>query len=239
MTEKVHYGELLPHELEERIAHRPVAYLPIGTLEWHGVQNALGADFIQARGLFQRAAQRFGGVVFPPIWLGPDRISGRDDGPDLIGMDTADVTTPNRQLPGSCYWIPNGLFLQIVEAVLTPARRAGFRCVIADGHGPSRRGWREMVDHWEKQFGLNLISAMRDFPGQWRTQNDHAGRNETSVMIAVRPDLVDLSQLPSDRDVWPQGVGGEDPRDSTAEFGEELIEDTLALIGARLDELGI
>ena len=102
MTEKVHYGELLPHELEERIAHRPVAYLPIGTLEWHGVQNALGADFIQARGLFQRAAQRFGGVVFPPIWLGPDRISGRDDGPDLIGMDTADVTTPNRQLPGSC-----------------------------------------------------------------------------------------------------------------------------------------
>ena len=57
--------------------------------------------------------------------------------------------------------------------------------------------------------------------------------------MAVAPDLVDLSQLPGDRDVWPQGVGGEDPRDSTAEFGEELIEATVALIGAKLDELGV
>jgi len=239
MNEKVRYEELLPHEFEARLAKRPVGYLPIGTLEWHGVQNALGADFLQARGLFERAARRFGGIVLPPLWLGPDRITGREDGPDLVGMDTADSTTPNRQLPGSCYWIPSGLFLMLVEAVLAQARRAGFRCIVADGHGPSRRAWAEMVDAWEKQFGLALVSAMRDFPGQWRTQMDHAGRNETSIMMAVAPALVDLAQLPGDRDVWPQGVGGEDPRDSTAEFGEELIEATLALIGAKLDELGV
>lgn len=239
MTEKVRYEELLPHEFEERLAKRPVGYLPIGTLEWHGVQNALGADFLQARGLFEQAAKRFGGIVLPPLWLGPDRITGREGGPDLVGMDTADSTTPNRQLPGSCYWIPRGLFLMLVEAALAQARRAGFRCIVADGHGPSRRAWAEMVDAWEKQFDLALVSAMRDFPGQWRTQMDHAGRNETSIMMAVAPALVDLAQLPGDRDVWPQGVGGEDPRDSTAEFGEELIEATLALIGAKLDELGV
>ena len=239
MTDKVHYEELLPHEFEERLAQRPVGYLPIGTLEWHGVQNALGADFIQARGVFERAAKRFGGIVFPPLWLAPDRISAAEDGPDLIGMDTADVTTPNRQLPGSCYWIPKGLFLSVVEAILAQAKRAGFRCVVADGHGPSRGAWGEMVDSWEKQFGLLLISATRDFRGQWRTQMDHAGRNETSIMMAVRPDLVDLSQLPTDRAVWPQGVGGEDPRDSTPGFGDELIEATVALIGQRLDELGV
>ena len=32
---------------------------------------------------------------------------------------------------------------------------------------------------------------------------------------------------------------GEEPRDATAEFGESLIEATLKLIGARLDELGV
>jgi creatinine amidohydrolase len=239
MADKVHYEELLPHEFEERLRHRPVGYLPIGTLEWHGVQNALGADFIQARGLFERAARRFGGIVFPPLWLGPDRITGAEDGPDLIGMDTADVTTPQRQLPGSCYWVPKGLFLSVLEAVLVQAKRAGFRCIVADGHGPSRRAWGEMADSWEKQFGLSLVSAMRDFPNQWRTQMDHAGRNETSIMMAVRPDLVDLSQLPEDRAVWPQGVGGEDPRGSTADFGDELIEATVALIGQKLDELGV
>ena len=239
MTEKVRYEELLPHEFEELVAHRPVGYLPIGTLEWHGVQNALGADFLQARGLFDRAARRFGGIVFPPLWLGPDRITGQAAGPDLIGMDTADVTTPPRQLPGSCYWVPKGMFLTLVEAVLAQAQRAGFRCLVADGHGPSRGAWGEMVDSWEKQFGLALVSAARDFPGQWRTQMDHAGRNETSIMMTVAPELVDLSQLSPDRQVWPQGVGGEDPRDSTSDFGTELIEATVALIGAKLDELGI
>ena len=31
MTEKVDYGELLPHEFEARLAQRPVGYLPLGT----------------------------------------------------------------------------------------------------------------------------------------------------------------------------------------------------------------
>lgn len=230
---------MLPHEFEARLAHRPVGYLPIGTLEWHGVQNALGADFLQSRGLFRRAAQRFGGIVLPPIWLAPDRITGQDQGPDLVGMDTALTTNPHRQLPGSLYWIPKGLFLSLVEAVLAQATRAGFKCIVADGHGPSRNAWAEMADSWEKQFGLKLISAKRDFGAKWRTQQDHAGRNETSIMMAVAPELVDLSQLPANRNEWPQGVGGEDPRDSTAAFGEELIESTLTLIGARLDEFGV
>ena len=239
MTEKVHYGELLPHEFGERLADRPVGYLPLGTLEWHGVQNALGADFIQSGGLFEKAARKFGGIVFPPVWLGPDRISVETNGQDLIGMDTADTTVPAQQLPGSCYWSPKGLFLAWVEAILAQAKRAGFRCMLADGHGPSRNAWAEMVDGWEKQFDLKLISAKRDFSKEWRTQRDHAGRNETSIMMRVAPNLVDMGRLPTDRRQWPLGVAGEDPRDSTPEFGEQLIEDTLKLIGNKLDELGV
>lgn len=239
MTDKVDYEELLPHEFEARLAQRPVGYLPIGTLEWHGVQNALGADFLQSRGLFRCAAQRFGGIVLPPIWLGPDRLIAQESGPDLVGMDAADSTTPHRQLPGSMYWAPKGLFIMWLEAVLTQARRAGFKCIVADGHGPSRGAWAEMVDSWESQFGLKLVSAHRDFPGKWRTQMDHAGRNETSILMAVSPEHVDLSLLPEDRSEWPQGVAGEDPRDSSVAFGEELIEATLALIGDKLDELGV
>ncbi|HET6487651.1 MAG TPA: creatininase family protein [Spirochaetia bacterium] len=239
VTEKIDYEELLPHELAQRLGHRPVGYLPLGTLEWHGVQNALGADFIQARGIFRRAAQRFGGVVLPPLWVGPDRIACQESGPDLIGMDYADTTTPNRQLPGSCYWIPKGLFLSLVEGVLAQARRAGFRCIVADGHGPSRNAWAEMVPTWEKQFGLLLVSTVRDFADRWPTQQDHAGRNETSIMLAVEPRLVELSLLPKSRSEWPQGVAGEDPRDATADHGEELIEKALGLLGGRLEQLGI
>ena len=235
MTGKIDYEELLPHEFLARLNQRPVGYLPLGTLEWHGEQGALGADSLQSRELFRRAARKFGGIVLPPIWLGPDRINDQD----LVGMDTADSTTPHRQLPGSLYWIPNEQFLALIESILRQAKRAGFECIVADGHGPSRKAWAEMADSWEKQFDLHLVSAKRDFPGKWRTQNDHAGRNETSILMAVAPELVDLSLLPKDPNEWPQGVGGEDPRDATSAFGEELIEATLGLIGGKLDELGV
>lgn len=239
MSEKVDYGTLLPREFVVRLSERPVAYLPLGTLEWHGEQNALGADYIQVRELFRRAARRFGGIVLPPLWVGPDRIRRREGESDLIGMDYWDTTTPHRPLPGSLYWIPDRLFEELVDAVLAQCARAGFRCVVADGHGPSRDAWTAGADKREKRFGLKLVSAGRDFPSRWRAMTDHAGRNETSIMMATNPDLVDLARLPADRGVWPQGVAGEDPRDATAAFGEELLEETLELIGGRLDELGI
>jgi creatinine amidohydrolase len=110
---------------------------------------------------------------------------------------------------------------------------------VADGHGPSRNVWAKNADTWEAQFDLSLVSAARDFPDSWLSQLDHAGRNETSIMMAADPDLVDLSRLPRDPSIWPQGVAGEDPRTATPEYGEALLEKTLALIGERLDQLGV
>jgi len=236
--QKVHYPELLPHEFRARLAARPVGYLPMGTLEWHGEQNALGADALQSHALFTRAAERFGGIVFPPLFLGPDRARLEPDGSVLIGMDDADVTTPHRQLDGSCYWVSRGLFLQLVEGVLTQARRAGFRVVVADGHGPSRRAFREHAPGWEAQLGLHLISPGHRIEGEWRSMVDHAGKNETSLMMAHYPALVDLGRLPADRSVWPQGVAGEDPRDATAAHGEECVAASLALIEEALEQSG-
>ncbi len=233
---KLRYADLLPHEFEARLKERRVGYIPIGTLEWHGPQSPLGADFIQAGAILERAAERFGGIVLPPIWLGPDDITTGDDGCSFIGMDHS--LTPPRQLAGSLYWVPEGLFLMIMEAILVQAERAGFRCIVVEGHGPSRDVWGREARRWRHQYKLHLISAA-DFPGAWATQNDHAGRNETSILMAVAPGLVDLSRLPKSRKEKPLGVSGEDPRDSTAAYGEELIEKTLALIGAKLDELGV
>lgn len=236
MGEKVRYAELLPHEFEARLNARPIGYLPIGTLEWHGPQNPLGADFIQARAILETAARRFGGIVLPPLWLGPDAIRPDDQDRPLMGMDI--YSEPPRQLPGSLYWISEGLFIQMVEAILTLARRAGFRCIVAEGHGPSRDTFGRMSKQWRRQFGLHLVSAA-DFPNEWATQNDHAGRNETSILMAVAPDLVDLDRLPSEGDCPSIGVYGEHPRASTSAYGEELIETTVRLIGAKLDELEV
>jgi creatinine amidohydrolase len=191
--------------------------------------------------LFRRAARAFGGIVLPPLWLGPDRRAEEGEHAGLIGMDYAPTTDPHRQLPGSLYWVPKEFFHQLVEAVLAQAKRAGFACVVADGHGPSRWAFGESVDAWELQFDLKLVSVTRDFPEGWQSQVDHAGKNETSILLAAAPNLVDMSLLPEDRDIQPEGTSGgsSDPRDASPEHGETCLETSLALIGKKLDELGI
>ncbi|MBM3747486.1 MAG: creatininase family protein [Acidobacteria bacterium] len=236
---KVRFAELRPHEFRQRLAERPIAYLPLGTLEWHGEHLPLGADAIQSEGLMEECARRFGGILMPPIHLGPDRARPAAQGRMLVGMDYASSTTPPRQLDGSCYWIPMGLHLVIVDAILAQLQRAGFRAVFADGHGPSRRSWVENLQEREARFGLRLFGVTKDIGTEWRSQVDHAGRNETSLLLHLRPDLVDLAQLPPDRNVPPQGVGGEDPRDATPAYGRECLLKSVELVGKMFAQAGL
>ena len=238
-TEKVCYAELLPDEFRSRLAQCPVAYLPLGTLEWHGEHLPLGADAIQSEELMVRCARRFGGIVMPPIYLGPDRARPADDGTMLVGMDYADSTVPPRKLDGSCYWVSQGLHLQIVDAILDQLKRAGFRAVFADGHGPSRWSWVAAIPEREARYGMQLLGVTKDVLQRWKSQTDHAARNETSLMLHYRPDLVDLSRLPESRDETPQGVGGEDPRDATAAHGEECAEASIEVVGELLAKAGL
>lgn len=238
-NEKVRYAELLPHEFRKRLRERPIAYLPLGTLEWHGEHLPLGSDAIQSEELMMECARQFGGMVMPPIHLGPDRAKPLEDGTMLIGMDYADSTTPPRALEGSCYWVPLGLHLQIVDAILAQLKRAGFRAVFADGHGPSRNSWVENLKERETRFGLQLFGVTPEIREQWKSQMDHAARNETSLMMHYRPGGVDLSQLSSDRAVWPQGVAGEDPRDATAEYGKECMLKSVEIVRRMFAQAGL
>lgn len=214
---KVHYTELLPHEFRARLAERPLAYLPLGTLEWHGEHLPIGADAIISEGIMVDAAREVGGIVMPPIHLGPDTVHLGDDGEDLIGMDFAESTTPKRRLEGSAYWVSDGFFLGIVETILVQLKRAGFKAVFAEGHGMSRGPYLRQVPDLEARFGMRILAVTRDLFGRWKSLKDHAARNETEGVMAVRPDLVDLTRLGDDRSEVPQGIRGEDPRDSTVE----------------------
>ena len=105
---KVLYEELLPEECVQRIQEMPVAYLPLGTLEWHGPHMPLGADGIQSKELFVRVAEKVGGVVLPMLFMGPDRVF-YDRGTAFYGMDINTEGALNtycvQQMKGSAYWM--------------------------------------------------------------------------------------------------------------------------------------
>lgn len=238
-ADSVRYTELRPHQFRERLGEHPLAYLPLGTLEWHGEHLPLGSDGIISEGLMAECAREYGGIVMPPIHLGPDRSKLEDDSSILQGMDYADSTTPNRQLDGSCYWVSNGFFMVLVDAILAQLKRAGFKAVFADGHGPSRNSWCQNLKEREARFGLKLFGVSEELRPVWKSQMDHAAKNESSLVAAIRPDLVDLTRLDPERSVWPQGVGGEDPRDATAEYGKECMRVSIDALKKVLGEAGI
>ena len=233
----VRYEDLLPHQFRLRLAECPVAYLPLGTLEWHGEHLPLGSDAIISHGLMSKAAEKLGGIVMPPIYVGPDRSLLQLNGSQLQGMDTADVTTPHRQLDGSCYWVSEGLFMSLIDNIIEQLKRAGFKVVFADGHGPSRNSWVNHLIEREVRFGLKLLGVTKDFRQSWQSQMDHAAENETSLVMALRPDLVDLSQLPEDKSVWPQGVGGSDPRQANAIAGQSYLKSSIETLRQALNEV--
>jgi creatinine amidohydrolase/Fe(II)-dependent formamide hydrolase-like protein len=43
--------------------------VPFGLIEWHGRHLPLGNDAIKAHAILVKCAERFGGVVYPPVYF--------------------------------------------------------------------------------------------------------------------------------------------------------------------------
>ncbi len=225
MRQKVLYEELTPNEFQVRLKEAPIAYLPLGTLEWHGLHMPLGADGLQAKGFFEQLAARVGGIVLPMLFMGPDThktIENHDYyGMDFEGMNGREPV----KLTGSAYWISEEAFNILLSAILMQIKRAGFQIVTAHGHGPSTEFFGRNQAGWKKKYGLETYTCWRENEQDGLgIQTDHAGANETSLVMALCPDLVHMKNLSSNLEVWPLAVEGEDPRiHASAEMGRKAI----------------
>jgi creatinine amidohydrolase len=160
-TEEVRYDRLTPFQFQERLGQAAIAYLPLGTLEWHCTHLPLGSDSLQAEAFFVRLARRVGGIVLPPIFLGPDGMK-EADGFEYYGMDIYGFPrNAPQQLPGSAYWVSSELFLMLIEAILRQVRRAGFRIVVAQGHGPSTDLVIKNAPEFRRELDLTVMSVWR------------------------------------------------------------------------------
>ncbi len=234
----VFYEELTPSAFLQRIKQAPIAYLPLGTLEWHGPHLPLGSDGLQSRGLFAQLAQEAGGIVLPMLFVGPD-LTRTVDGFTYIGMDfwSRPEGEPPRQLPGSAYHVASEAFSALLEAVLAQLHRAGFRIVVAHGHGPSTKAFMARAREWEEKFGLYLRCAWSE-DDRIGFQTDHAAANETSIMMYFHPELVDMAALPQDPACRLEGISGEDPRyHASAGLGRDATRETVARLGRELKAL--
>ncbi len=202
------YDCALPHELEQEIARSPVCYLPWGALEWHGQHLALGNDALKAEAICERVAEAAGGVVAPPVWVGAQTMQ-------LYGMPlTLDFS---HEVVG-----------RLAGEYLRELEKLGFALtVILAGHYGAKHlaTLREAVEAFQAEHTMQAWVVPDYEPVQdLGYRGDHAAKWETSILMHLRPELVDMSRLPSDPAASLAGVGGEDPREhARPEVGEEIV----------------
>lgn len=228
MTEQVLYEELTPTMLKKRIEKCPVGYIPLGTLEWHSWHLPIGTDLIEARDLFKIVAEKVGGVVFPPLFIGPD-ITKVSNGKTYYGMEVfgtmgATKSYPLQELPGSCYWVENNIFKGVIDSIALSAQKNGFKILVGTGHCPSSDLFASMADEIKKKYDIILLTPDMGNPVVSFVP-DHAAKVETSTIMYFRPELVHMENLSEKPEDYPLAISGEDPRFSAnAEFGKDNVE---------------
>ncbi|HOC92873.1 MAG TPA: creatininase family protein [bacterium] len=220
----VRFETMTPGELERAVLSTPVAWVPVGTLEWHGRHLPVGLDAIKARALCLRAADVAGGVVLPANYC------------SILGMR---FPWTFRQNPA--------VFARNYFDILVSLKKYGFKSIIIlTGHYPVEQVLALMAlsETFTALYRAPVVSipefAMAEGTGY---AGDHAAVWETSLMMALFPELVDAGELEqlsglSSFDLWKKGIQGKNPADgASTELGEktvDIITDNLASLASEM-----
>jgi len=174
---KTRYEEMLIPELLEARDRTPLAYLPIGSLEYHGFHLPLGHDTIQAHEFCLRAAEQTGGVVLPATYWGTRGHEGHE-GSILLQESTVAA---------------------LLGDILAELARLRFRLVVVfTGHHPDVQGVvlkRVGEDFMRNNPSLRVLVLDPFYLHPATTEVEHAGKQETSLMLHLRPALVAVQNL--------------------------------------------
>lgn len=205
------YEELRPAQIDAIRSRTPIAYLPWGALEWHSYHNPIGLDCLKAHGLMKELARRAGGIVLPPVYLGTDTIKPFKGFPHTIDFPREIVKDVARQF---------------LEQLVDEKFRA---IVLFTGHygGDHMKALEEVA----ADFSATHPTIQLWYTSDYYVLKDifepnHAAWGETSFQLLFDRSLVDLKALPADRvtTLDEDGVMGRDPRESTAQGGEEQLQ---------------
>ncbi len=249
MADSVLMAELSWPEFEAKIAGGAPVFIPLGATEQHGPHLPLGVDVYLPTAIASRVAVEVGGIVAPTLPYGyksQPRSGGGERFPGTTGLDAQTFALVLRDvIRGLGYHgarrlvVFNGHFenswpsVEGVDLGLRELRRDG----IADMQVMR-------LEYWDFIGRDTLDKLFPDgFPG---TELEHASLLETSLMLAIRPDLVDMTKVPSDgpakfptydRTPFQEGLVPAsgvlaDARPSTVEKGEWIITDHITRITA-------
>jgi creatinine amidohydrolase len=203
---EVEWRRLRADELRERAAADAIVILPIGAIEQHGPHLPVEVDSLLGETIALRMARRVTEsepvVVLPCLWTG---IS--EHHMSFGGTITLDFPT----------------FSAVVTGICQSVVRHGFRrIVLFNGHGGNDNGLRVLADELTPKLGVPVVQMTYWYAAakpiaailERQTALQHACEAETSMTMALRPELVaedrirmaEVNLTPDPKDVVGPGI---------------------------------
>ena len=229
------WADLAWPEVGSLFAGRPtdVGLLPVGATEQHGPHLPCGTDTIIATAVCEAVSARTGAVVLPAVPVGCSYGHGK-------------VMAGTLSLP------PEGLATLVRQTVEWAALSGLRRVLMVNAHFGNHASLLVATDH----LRLERPDLRAGVVGWWAADPEvaaetamdgediHANRTETSLMLAVAPELVHLDRLADSDDpdrtggmvfrytaasLSTNGVTGR-PSQASAELGHRLFERTVSAV---------
>ncbi|PRX49497.1 creatinine amidohydrolase [Prauserella shujinwangii] len=190
----MHFAELSsPQVAALRESSRvPVLLLPVGAVEPHGPHAPLGTDPLISLGMCERTAARLADdpdvrvLILPPLSYGVTRYAAAFAGAVHIGAETLHALVVDVCTALADQGLPRVL---LVNNHFEPDHVATLRRAVRTVESLS--GHR--IGHLDLVRRANALRLTEEF----RSGECHAGRYETSLVLAERPDLVDTGRMRS------------------------------------------
>lgn len=248
----VFLGEMTNPEVEAFLREHDTVIVPTGSTEQHGPHGPLLTDVLVPQEVARRVAPRVGAVVAPPINYA--------------------LSYPHVGFTGLVH-IRVPTFMALVEDLCASLASIGFRRIVfLNGHYDNTyaiayacANARERLPSDAVAFPVNYWDGMTpeeaaEFFGP--ANGLHANRGETSAVLAIDPDLVDMERANAEMPPFPEvsnaapvhtafffsapgsvhratrsGTWG-DAREASPEFGERYLEVVTDATVRVLDDIG-
>lgn len=187
----MHYEwrKLRADELREQARQNAVVILPVASLEQHGPHLPVEVDSLLGETVAARTAEKMVAagqpvLVLPVLWTG---------------------LSEHHMTFGGTVTLDNAAFTALVEGVVRSVLRHGFRrVVLLNAHGGNENALRTIADDLTPKLGVPIVQLTYWYAAAvaiakiLETQGglSHACEAETSMMMAVRSELVARNRIP-------------------------------------------
>jgi creatinine amidohydrolase/Fe(II)-dependent formamide hydrolase-like protein len=237
--QSVFIDELTSTELQALVrAGKTTAIVPIGGTEQSGPHIVLGKHNVRVKFLGAQIAAALGNALIAPV---------------IAYVPEGDISPPTSHMrfPGTLT-VPAKTFESVLEYAARSLRASGFRDIVFIGdHGDYQRNEQAVADRLNREWKRTsvrahaLVDYYRVVETQYRSALEargytdaeigtHAGLADTSLALAVDPQLVRAAQMTASPLLdAAHGVYG-DPRRSKAELGapgvDAIVRESVAAI---------